>query len=57
MTDATVSPAFAIWLMALVSGSSLLCLDWGDTPCVHEIGLSFTTFPLYGGMPAPSLRR
>jgi hypothetical protein len=56
MTDATVSPVFANWLMALVRGSSLLCLDGEDTPYTHEVGLS-STFSVYGERPAPSLRR
>jgi hypothetical protein len=57
MTDATVSPVFANWLMALVRGSNLPCLAGGDTPYVHTSGLSFSTFPVYGGRLAPSLRR
>jgi hypothetical protein len=57
MTDATPSLEFASWLMALVRGSSLLCLTGGDTPYTHMSGFSFNTFPMYSGRPGSSLQR
>jgi hypothetical protein len=43
--------------MALVIGSSLLCLAGGDTPYTHASGFSLNTFPVYGDRLRPSLRR
>jgi hypothetical protein len=57
MTDVTPNLESAKWRRAEERDSSLLCRAWGDTPCTQASCFFFNTFSVYGGRPAPLLRR